>query len=249
MTRLARPHYLTSATPMVPWKEWIRKALLACGIVAPPLYVGATILGALVWKDYSPTAQSVSELFAVDAPSKSIMDPLLVIYSLLWIAFGSGVWLSAGYTLALRVAAIGLIGKELEGLIVQIYFPMHLRGVETTVNDPVHGVLTYTGVLFFLTAMGFGAAAFGPRWRVYSIGTLGVSLLFAVLTGLDIPRMAANLPTPWMGVEERITIFAYLLWGGLLALKLLRAPGERISGAAQEEDTHRVSIAGARPAA
>jgi hypothetical protein len=57
-----------------------------------------------------------------------------------------------------------------------------------------------------LLAIGFGAAAFGKRFRLYSIATFLMLLLGGVLTGLDQPRLAANLPTPWMGVWERISI-------------------------------------------
>jgi hypothetical protein len=51
--------------------------------------------------------------------------------------------------------------------------------------------------------------------------------VFGVLTGLDAPRLAANLPTPWMGVWERINIFGYLLWIIVLAIILLREKGAR----------------------
>jgi hypothetical protein len=211
--------------PLVPARHaTIRKALLVCGIVASLLYVTATILGAMRYPGYHFTSHTVSELFAIDAPSKSLVDPLLVAYSILWIAFGVGVWLSAGRTLALRMAAAGLIGKEVEGVVVQLFFPMHQRGVAVTSNDSMHGVLTYVGVVSFLLAMGFGAMAFGKRFRIYSIGTLLVCLVFAVLTGLEIPRIVADQPTPWAGAWERITIFGYLLWGVVLAIGLLRAP-------------------------
>jgi hypothetical protein len=66
--------------------------------------------------------------------------------------------------------------------------------------------------------------AFGTWFRRYSIGTLLVCLAFAILTGLEIPRIVADQPTPWVGVWERITIFGYLLWGVVLAIGLLRAP-------------------------
>jgi hypothetical protein len=42
------------------------------------------------------------------------------------------------------------------------------------------------------------------------------------LTGLDASRLEANLPTPWMGVWERINIYAYMLWVVVLATALLR---------------------------
>lgn len=207
-----------------------RKTLLVCGIVASPLYVIATVLGAMRWAGYSATSQTVSELFAIDAPSKSLVDPLFVIYSILWIAFGVGVWQSAGSTRALRIAAVGLVGKEAEGLMVQLFFPMHQRGVATTANDPLHGVLTYVGVAFFLTAIGFAATAFGRRFRFYSIATLLVCIAFGTLTGLDVPRMVGNQPTPWMGLFERINIFSYLLWAAVLAMMLWR--GQATSHAA-----------------
>lgn len=94
-----------------------------------------TILGARRFKGYSSTSQSVSELIAIDAPSRPLVVPLMVTYSVLWTAFGVGVWQSAGPKRALRVVAGGLIGKEIEGLVVTLFFPMHLRGVKGTSTD------------------------------------------------------------------------------------------------------------------
>lgn len=51
-------------------------------------------------------------------------------------------------------------------------------------------------------------------------------LVGGALAGLDAPRLAANLPTPWMVVWERINIFAYMLWVVVLAIILLRTPDD-----------------------
>ena len=48
-----------------------------------------------------------------------------------------------------------------------------------------------------------------------------------VFTGLDQPRLVANLPTPWMGVWERINIGIFLLWVVMLAIAHLLAQVER----------------------
>jgi len=79
-----------------------------------------------------------------------------------------------------------------------------------------------TGFLY-LVAIGFGAAAFGKRFRFYSIVTILILIASSVLTGLDGPRIGANLPTPWVGVWERIMIGVFLLWVVVLAIVLLRA--------------------------
>jgi hypothetical protein len=200
----------------------VRKVLLGCGILSSLLYVTINLLGAMRWEGYSSTSQTVSELIAIDAPTRPLVVPLFVTYALLVYAFGVGVWQSASREHALRFAAVGLVGKEVLGLVVTLFFPMHLRGVEGTLTDAMHAMLTGVGVLFILLALGFGAAAFGKRFRLYSIATILMLVVGGVLTGLDAPRLATNLPTPWMGFWERINIFGYMLWVVVLAIALLR---------------------------
>src|SRR5215218_9289861 len=205
----------------------VRKILLGCGIVSSVLYVATVVLAPGRWEGYSSSSQTVSELIAINAPTSPLVVPLFLTYSVLVIAFGMGVWASAGRKLALRVAAVGLIGKEGLGIVVTLFFPIHLRGVEGTLTDTMHGILTFVGVLFMLLAIGFAATAFGMWFRLYSIATFLMLLVGGVLTGLDQPRLEPNLPTPWMGVWERIAIFAYMLWVVVLAIALLRAQVER----------------------
>ena len=205
----------------------VRKMLLGCGIVSSVLYVATVVLAPRRWEGYSSSSQTVSELFAINAPTKPLVVPLFLTYSVLVIAFGMGVWASAGRKLALRVAAVGLIGKEVLGFVVTLFFPIHLRGVKATLTDNMHGILTSVGVLFMLLAIGFGAAAFGKRFRIYSIATFLMLVVGGVLTGLDQPNLEPNLPTPWMGVWERINIYAYMLWVVVLAIALLRAQNAR----------------------
>jgi hypothetical protein len=54
--------------------------------------------------------------------------------------------------------------------------------------------------------------------------TLIVLVAFGVLTGLDAPKLQANLPTPWVGVWERISVAADMLWVAVLAITLMRRP-------------------------
>ena len=203
-----------------------RKLLLYCGILSSLLYIATVVFAPVQWPAYSSTSQTVSELIATDAPTRLLVGALFVVYSLLVYAFGVGVWQSAGGRLLLRLAAVGLIGKEVLGLIVTLFFPIHLRGVPVTMSDTLHGILTMVGNLFMLLALGCVAAVFGTRLRLYSIATMVLLLAGGALAGMDIPKVQANLPTPWMGVWERINIFAYMVWVVVLAVVLLRATQE-----------------------
>jgi hypothetical protein len=216
---------------ITPSGSMVRKVLLALGIVGPLFYVATDILLATRWKGYSYTDQTVSELFAIGASTRPLAVLLMLTYGVLAIAFGLGVWASAGEKRALRVVAVGLIGKEVLGIVATLFAPIHLREAlaagEGTSSDAWHGILTFGGALCYLLAMGFGATAFGKRFRLYSIATMLILVAFGVLTGLDQPQLAANLPTPWMGLWERIDIFTTMLWIAVLAITLLRAQAIR----------------------
>lgn len=199
----------------------VRKVLLACGILSSLIYAAMNILGAMRWEGYSSASQTVSELSAIGAPPRPLVVSLGIVYQVLVVAFGWGVWESAGRKRALRVVGGLLVSYGVVGLAAP-FAPMHQRGAEPTLTDTMHIVLTIVTVLLMLLAMGLGAAAFGKRFRLYSIATILTLLVFGSLAGLDGPRIAANLPTPWAGVTERICIGGYLLWVVALSIALLR---------------------------
>jgi hypothetical protein len=72
-----------------------------------------------------------------------------------------------------------------------------------------------------LLIVAFGSVADGKWFRVYSYITLVVIVAAGALAFMYLPRIAAHLPTPWMGVQERINIYGYLLWIAMLAAVLL----------------------------
>lgn len=204
----------------------VRKVLLLCGILSSLLYIATDIFGAMRFEGYSYTSQTVSELSAIGASSRPLVVPLFITYSVLVIAFGLGVWRSANGKRALCVVAGLLVGYRVLCLAGPLT-PIHLRGAESTLTDTLHIILTIVTVLFILLTIGFGATAFGKQFRLYSIGTILVLIVFGVLAGLEGPRIAANEPTPWLGVTERINIFGYLLWTVVLTLALLRSQAAR----------------------
>jgi hypothetical protein len=204
--------------------------LLVCGILSSLVYAATLVLAPMLWEGYSSTSQTVSELFAIGAPSRPLVVPLFLAYDVLVIAFGLGVWGSAGGKRALRIVGGLLVAYGVIGL-AGPFAPIHLREVLAaggeTLADTMHGIITMVLVLFMLLAIGFGAYAFGKRFRLYSIATILLLVVGGVLTGLDQPRLAANLPTPWMGLWERINIGAFLLWVVVLAIALMRAQVEQ----------------------
>lgn len=164
----------------------IRKVFLICGIISSVLYIFTDIFAAVKWDDYQYSSQTVSELIAIQAPTRPIVVPLFIIYAILIYAFGLGVWHSPNQKQALRIAAVLIIGKEFFGLIVTLFFPIHLRGIEGNYSDVMHGVLTGVGVfLCMFPAMGFAAIALGRKFRYYSIITMAIFLFCGIVAFLN----------------------------------------------------------------
>ncbi len=213
----------------------LRKTLLLCGILSALLYAAMLVFVPMWWPAYSSAAHTVSELSAIRAPTRSLWVSLGMLWALLYAAFGWGVWRSAGPSRSLRVAGGVIIVAVLFGL---FWPPMHQREVlaagGATLTDTLHIVWTAVNGVLTLLAMGFAAAALGKRSRVYSIATMVILVAAGAVTSSDAPRMQANLPTPWIGVWERVNIGVWLLWIVVLAVTLLRRAPRPVAAAPSE---------------
>ena len=209
------------------------RVLLLCGIVSSLLHTAMLVFIPMVWNDYSSASQTVSELSAIDAPTRALWVPLGLVYTVLVMAFGFGVWRTASGNRALRIVAALLVAHGAIGL---GWPPMHQREVLAagggTLTDTLHIVWTLATVLLMLLAIGFSVAAFGTRFRWYSIASLVILLVFGSLPWMYTSGIETNSATPLVGVWQRICIATYLLWVVVLALVLMRrnarAPNARV---------------------
>jgi hypothetical protein len=219
-----RPAAKPAASARVP-----QTVFLASGVVSSLLYAAMLLLVPMGWEGYSSAAHTVSELSAIDAPTRPLWRSLGLVWTLLYASFGWGVWLSAGRSRSLRVAGGVIIGAALFGL---FWPPMHQRAVLAagggTLSDTLHIVWTMVNGVLTVLAMGVAAVAFGKGFRLYSIATVVILLACGAITGTYASAIEANLPTPWVGVWERINIGAWLLWVVVLAAALWRGHQDSI---------------------
>ena len=203
--------------------EKTRKTLLLCGIASSLLY--GTMIWAIRYEGYNPMSQVPSELTAIGAPTQALWARLGWFYTVLMAAFGLGIWRSAGVFRGLRTVG-GLILVYASLGFLWPFAAMHQREVLAagagTLSDTLHVVLGGATVFLMFLAIWCGATALGSRFRLYSIVTIWVLLVFGALTFLEAPQLQSNLPTPWIGLWERINISVFLLWVIVLATLLLR---------------------------
>lgn len=212
------------ALSLLPFRQTaIQKALFISGILSSVVYLVANIVCASLYEGYSSVSLSVSELSAIDAPTRPLWISLTTIYSLLVIAFGWGIWQSSMLSRRLKTVGILFIAYAVIGF---FWPPMHQRQVLAagggTISDTLHIAFTFVTVPLMMLAIGIGASAFDKKFRIYSFVTLAILITAGIITGVDAPNISKNLPTPWLGVWERINIGVYMLWVVVLAIMLLQ---------------------------
>lgn len=202
--------------------ERLTRALLVCGIVSSVLYAAMLAFVPMGWRSYDSASFTVSELSAIGAPTRTLWVSWARLWTLLYVAFGVGAWRSAGRSRSLR-ALSGVI--VVAGIFGAFWPPMHQREVLAagggSLTDTLHVVWAAVNGVLTLLAMGFGAVALRGSFRHYSIATMVILVAAGVLTSFEAPGVDANLPTPSIGVWERVNIGAWLMWVAVLAATLL----------------------------
>lgn len=206
----------------------LTRLLLVCGIAVAALFLAMDLVAAFrLYPGYDYTSQQVSELSAIGAPSRDFWTAMGYPYAALTLAFAIGVWRAAAGRLSLRIAAV-LIGIfAVNGLIWGLVAPMHMRGTGFTGTDTLHIAFAASAVALLLVFMIAGAAALGRGFRLFTAVAVIAMLAAGAVVSTAIPAIAAGEPTPWMGLVERVSVFAPMVWMGVFAVVLMR---ERTGG-------------------
>jgi hypothetical protein len=197
----------------------VRQILVACGIVGAVLYPLADIFAATRYPGFSYRDQAVSELFAIGAGTSAIVVPLFTSSSTLLFFFAIGIWMSANGGRLMRAMAVLMALNTIDALVLWNFFPMHMRGVQPTFTDTMHGLLAIDP--FLLAGMVLAAIAFRGRFRVYTVATIVFTTTLVIMSVPLITAFMANQPTPWMGAMERAGQYATNLWYAVLAAVLM----------------------------
>lgn len=200
----------------------MRKLLLISGIISSLHYIVINIIVPLYYPGYNIFSFTVSELSAIDTPTRSLWVLLCLFYSLFIIAFGFGTWLTAESNKKIKIVALLLVVYGTSGF---FWPPMHKREVIAvngeSLTDTMHIVFAVFTIILMIVMIIYGALALDRKFRIYSFINLGLFILFGILTSLESPGISTNQPTPFIGIWERINIGLFLAWIIAFAIQLM----------------------------
>jgi len=205
-------------------------AWMLCGVAAPLVYLVAVVLGGALRPDYSHLAQPVSDLIAVGAPNKRLLDALFTGYNLLTAALGVGLLgrvrdgaISGARSLG-RAGAVVLVGEGVFGFMT-LFFPEDAEGLGSAISTTglLHIVFAGLSSLSSMLAVLLGGLWLksSPRWAClgrYSLWSVGAIFVSGGLAALLVARHSEL-----GGLVERLTIGGFLQWVLVLGWAMRRA--------------------------
>jgi hypothetical protein len=194
--------------------------LYLCGVLSSLLFIATTVLGGALRPGFSHVRDTISELFSPGAPNKPLLDTLHTASAVLSTLFGFGVLRfvrESGHIGRMGViGAVLIIVTGLVNIATATVFPQDAWGSPPTFAGEMHKVLA--GVLALLSlastllvGLWLRQTDVLPRYGTCAI----VSFTLTLLSG---GYAITQVGTPLMGLSERITIAAGMLWTVLLSL-------------------------------
>lgn len=193
----------------------MKKLIALSGMLASIVYVGTVVLGGILRPGYSHVTESVSELVAAGAPNKLLLSLLFIIYNLLCIIFGIGLFQqvknSASRKVIGKLGASSLVIVGFIGLLLELFFPQDPGGPAVTFAGTMHIVLAGIAALGTMIAIvSTGLWLKNVRAMKYYTGYSLVTFAIILLSGGSTPIL--GLDYPFFGVIERLTIGSFIIW-------------------------------------
>lgn len=190
--------------------------LAICGMLAPILYTIMWILGGILVPDYSHIENDVSSLYAIDAYRRWVFQSIMIVTSILLLAFFAGMHWGINNGEGSLVGPILFIASSFIGLLVASFFPLDAGGEITTWRGKMHlilivitGIMQITAMVFMFVRLRLTEGWIG--FAIFSLVAACVSLLLVVISGIFI---SSN----FMGLIERFMVSSYQIYYFVFAL-------------------------------
>lgn len=190
------------------------------GILAPIIYLLALVIGNILDPSYSQIGKTISELIQQGAPNRDLLNIIFVIYNILLIPFGIGLFIGLKKGWARNVILVAMALNGILGVVWTLFLPLDAGGKSESLTGQLHLAVggLVVPLIFALELAFWRSVKKDDRWTGYgkfSLTIFFVTLVFGLLT-------VAVVNSDYRGLFERITTGSFLLWVEVLALKLFR---------------------------
>jgi len=197
-------------------KNKIVKLIPLLGIFSVILYFLHVILGEIFYEGYNPLAQAISDLTALNSPSKNIAGLFSMLYGICSVIFSIGffTYLRNKINKAITVSSFIFCLMNTISFFGYTFFPLSEAGYAGTFQDKMHVIVTVLVVLFTVISIILYSIGFLKADKYKYLGIISICTFVLLIAGVMLLNI---LPKELLGLAERINVYSIVIYTGILS--------------------------------
>ena len=201
----------------------IIKTLSLFGIIGAVFYFAHVIFGRMFYEGYNPFSQAISDLTAVNSPSKKIASAFSFLYGLFSVIFSISfyTYFKGDINKIVTLGSLFFCIMTLISFFGYVFFPLSQAGVVAeatdagTFKDKMHLVVTALVVVFTIVSLILFSIGFLKTSNFKYLGIISICTFAALLIGVILIN---KLPKEYFGIAERVNVYSIIIFTGILSL-------------------------------
>lgn len=193
--------------------------LLACGVFAPPLIAAFIAAATFLAPDYNHLTQTMSRLGAAEMPYPQVMNAGFLVFGLLMMSFGWGLYrfLKGGKSALVASMSVLIFGL---GIFLAGIFPVDNRDAGgLSITGGVHAAVAATAYVALMLAILSLTRFLGgdSHWRWFSKMSFGIVLVSLALSIVFVFDLSVTV----RGLLQRFYFGLPAMWLQFMALRIV----------------------------
>lgn len=187
------------------------------------MYFSHIIVGNILYPEYNPLSQAVSDLTALSSPIRQQVAWISNLYGVFSTIFAAGLFLAYYGKLnkLVSIATITFFLMCFVSLIGYSLFPLSAEGYLGTFTDVMHMIVTASVVLLTIATLSLFSIGLFKSGEFKVLMLSSIICLFMMMTG---SLMTAFVPANIFGLAERVSLYSLQVYFVVLALTLFQTP-------------------------
>jgi hypothetical membrane protein len=195
----------------------LMKIISLFGFIGSIFYFLHVILGGMLYENYNPLSQAISDLTASNSPSRNIASLFSMFYGIFTVIFSFGflVYYKGKINRFITFGSFVFCIMTIISFFGYTIFPVSESGYAGKFQDKMHILVTIFVVVLTIIAIILFIKGFFRTKEFKYLGIISSCTLLLLFLGAILINI---LPKEYFGIAERINVYSIIIFTGILSL-------------------------------
>jgi hypothetical membrane protein len=187
------------------------------GLLGGIFYFLHIIIGRIFYKGYNPLTQAVSDLTALNSPSRNIASIFSLLYGICTVIFVICLFIyyKSKLNKFVTLGAFAFCTMAIISFLGYTFFPLSSSGYAGTLQDKMHILVTILVVTFTIISLILFCIGFFRTEKYKPLGIISLCTFISLVIGAILVNI---IPKEYFGFAERINIYSVIIYTCILSI-------------------------------